>query len=124
MAVHADVRLPGSWTEFVRFAAVQTRGKRLAELKYLIAAYAMYVADGPAHLVCTPFPGGYTVELHKGYITVRCVLPRVKWMRLFAGSVLRCRAVSGISCLPAGSVSLWNAGRNWRTTSTIITGDL
>jgi len=72
-AVHADVRLPDSWKEFVRFAAVQTRGRRLAELKYLIAAYAMYVADEPAHPVGTPFPGGYTVELHEGvyYCPVR-----------------------------------------------------
>ncbi|MCZ9313392.1 MAG: DUF2115 family protein [Methanocorpusculum sp.] len=74
-AVHADVRLPGSWKEFVRSAAVQTRGKRLAELKYLIAAYAMYIADEPAHPVGTPFPGGYTVELHEGvyYCPVRAV---------------------------------------------------
>ncbi|HJJ99308.1 MAG TPA: DUF2115 domain-containing protein [Methanocorpusculum sp.] len=72
-AVHADVRLPDSWKEFVRFAAIQTCGKRLAELKYLIAAYAMYVADEPAHPVGTPFPGGYSVELHEGvyYCPVR-----------------------------------------------------
>ncbi|MDR0980541.1 MAG: DUF2115 domain-containing protein [Methanocalculaceae archaeon] len=72
-AVHADVRLPVSWKEFVRFAAVQTHGKRLAELKYLIAAYAMYIAEEPAHPVGTPFPGGYTVELHEGvyYCPVR-----------------------------------------------------
>lgn len=78
-AVHADVRLPGSWTEFVRFAADQTRGNRLAELKYLIAAYAMYVADEPAHPVGTPFPGGYSVELHEGvyYCPVRAAQSEV-----------------------------------------------
>ena len=71
--VHADVRLATSWKEFVRAAAVQTRGKRLAALKYLIAAYTMYVAEEPAHPVGTPFPGGYTVELHEGvyYCPVR-----------------------------------------------------
>ena len=78
-SVHAEVRLPKSWHGFVQSAAVQTRGKRLAELKYLIAAYTMYIAEEPAHPVGTPFPGGYTVELHEGvyYCPVRAAQSEV-----------------------------------------------
>ncbi|WP_338096633.1 DUF2115 domain-containing protein [Methanorbis rubei] len=73
--VHANMRLFGSWKEFARDASVRTTGKRLAVLKYLIAAYTMYIADSPAHPVGTPFPGGYAVELHEGvyYCPVRAV---------------------------------------------------
>ena len=122
-SVHAEVRLPKSWHGFVQSAAVQTRRKRLAELKYLIAAYTMYIAEEPAHPVGTPFPGGYTVECMRGYTIALSVQPRVRLMKLSAGSVRQYRVVNGILCLPENSVNLWSAGRNWRTIFTIIMGD-
>ena len=56
-----------------------TGGKWLAELKYLTAAYAMYVADELVHPMGTPFPDGYTVELHEGvyYCPVRAAQSEV-----------------------------------------------
>ncbi|HJJ88939.1 MAG TPA: DUF2115 family protein [Methanocorpusculum sp.] len=73
--VHANVRLSRSWKELTRFACVHSHEKRLAELKYLIAAYNMYIMNEPAHPVGTPFPGGFAVELHEGvyYCPVRTV---------------------------------------------------
>ncbi len=75
--VHGAVRLPRMWREFVREAGRQssrgTEGDRLRALKYVIAAFAMFVCEEPAHPVGTPFPGGYAVELHEGvyYCPVR-----------------------------------------------------
>ncbi len=73
--VHENVRLSASWKEFTADAMVRTSGKPLASLKYLIAAYTMYIAEEPVHPVGTPFPGGYAVELHEGvyYCPVRAV---------------------------------------------------
>jgi hypothetical protein len=69
--VHAAGRLRRSWTGFVREAAGSSG--RLRSLKYLIAGFTMYIPEEPAHPVGTPFPGGYTVELHEGvyYCPVR-----------------------------------------------------
>ncbi len=77
--IHAAVPLPSSWKAFVidaRTAASKgTPGDRLRSLKYLIAAYTVYIKEEPVHPVGMPFPGGFSVEQYDGeyYCQVRAV---------------------------------------------------
>jgi len=77
--IHAAVHLSSSWKAFVidaRSAAAKgTPGDRLRSLKYLIAAYTVYIKEEPVHPVGMPFPGGFSVEQYDGvyYCPVRAV---------------------------------------------------
>ena len=77
--IHAAARLSPAWDQFVEDAktasAKGTPGDRLRSLKYLIAAYTIYVRGEPVHPAGMPFPGGYHVELYDGvyYCPVRAV---------------------------------------------------
>jgi uncharacterized protein (UPF0305 family) len=77
--IHAAARLSPAWGQFVedaKSAATKgTPGDRLRSLKYLIAAYTIYIRGDPVHPVGMPFPGGYQVELYDGvyYCPVRAV---------------------------------------------------
>lgn len=70
--VHAREKLRADWKAFVQSAKAActkgTAGDRLRSLKYLIAAFAMYVEEEPAHPVGMPFPGGLTVERYEGVV--------------------------------------------------------
>ena len=77
--IHAAVQLPSSWQALTvdarRAASKGTPGDRLRSLKYLIAAYTVYIKDEPVHPVGMPFPGGFSVEQYDGeyYCPVRAV---------------------------------------------------
>ncbi len=70
--VHANEKLRAGWKAFVQSARTActkgTAGDRLRALKYLIAAFSMYVEDEPAHPVGMPFPGGLAVERYEGVV--------------------------------------------------------
>ncbi|HJJ43415.1 MAG TPA: DUF2115 domain-containing protein [Methanocorpusculum sp.] len=77
--VHAAVPLFSSWKGFTVDAqaasAKGTSGDRLRSLKYLIAAYTVFIREEPVHPVGMPFPGGFSVEQYDGeyYCPVRAV---------------------------------------------------
>lgn len=77
--IRAAVPLPSSWKRFTADAKTAaskgTPGDRLRSLKYLIAAYTVYIKEEPVHPVGMPFPGGFSVELYDGeyYCPVRAV---------------------------------------------------
>jgi len=77
--IRAAVFLPSSWKKFTADAKAAaskgTPGDRLRSLKYLIAAYTVYIKEEPVHPVGMPFPGGFSVELYDGeyYCPVRAV---------------------------------------------------
>jgi len=77
--IHASVPLPSSWKAFTadarRAATKGTPGDRLRSLKYLIAAYTVFIKGEPVHPVGMPFPGGFSVEQYDGeyYCPVRAV---------------------------------------------------
>ena len=66
--IHRKEKLAKTWAAFVRFVLREcTAGnQRLRSLKYLIAAYAIYVEEKPPHPVGMPFPGGVAVECFEG----------------------------------------------------------
>jgi len=68
--VHAKEKLSKSWKEFL-FSAKNacskgTEGDRYRSLKYLIAAFSIYILEQPPHPTGMPFPGGTRVELYEG----------------------------------------------------------
>jgi uncharacterized protein (UPF0305 family) len=75
--VLAKEPLPGDVNAYWDMVAVQCRGEgddvRLRFLKFLIAAFSLFVQDEPGHPVGTPFPGGDTVQCIDGvyYCPVR-----------------------------------------------------
>ena len=77
--IHASIRISSSWISFVDDAksatTKKTPGDRLRSLKYLIAAYTIYICNEPVHPVGMPFPGGFQVEQYDGvyYCPVRTV---------------------------------------------------
>ncbi|HJJ74744.1 MAG TPA: DUF2115 domain-containing protein [Methanocorpusculum sp.] len=67
-SIHAKMRISPA-----RFAASAKRectkgtaGDRLRSLKYLIAAYVIFIENEPTHPVGMPFPGGGMVEVFDG----------------------------------------------------------
>ncbi|MDO5846459.1 MAG: DUF2115 domain-containing protein [Methanocorpusculum sp.] len=70
--VHAKEKLRPEWKVFVRAAeracSKGTPGDRFRSLKYVIAAFAMFVLDEPGHPVGMPFPGGLCVERYEGVV--------------------------------------------------------
>lgn len=77
--IRGAVPLASSWKKFTADAKAAaskgTSGDRLRSLKYLIAAYTVYIREEPVHPVGMPFPGGFSVELYDGeyYCPVRAV---------------------------------------------------
>lgn len=68
--IHEKVRVSPKLSKFAAVARADctrgTAGDHLRSLKYLIAAFAMFIEDEPPHPVGMPFPGGGTVELYEG----------------------------------------------------------
>lgn len=68
--LHAKMKISSSLHKFAAAAKREcskgTAGDRLRSLKYLIAAYAVYIENEPPHPVGMPFPGGGAVELFDG----------------------------------------------------------
>lgn len=77
--IHANVKLPGNFKKFIRFAESacehDDERSRLRSLKFIIAAYMVFIEEEPVHPVGLPFPGGYKVEIFDGvyYCPVRSV---------------------------------------------------
>ena len=77
--VHEEEKLPADFKKFAAFAGAEcakgTEGDRRRSLKYIIAAFAVYIQNQPAHPVGMPFPGGLCVEKYDGvyYCPVRAV---------------------------------------------------
>ena len=68
---HLRDNVDGSGARFFAMVAEEcsspgVRDPRLRFLKYLLAAFPMFVLGEPAHAVGTPFPGGDTVEFSSG----------------------------------------------------------
>ncbi|HJJ35814.1 MAG TPA: DUF2115 family protein [Methanocorpusculum sp.] len=61
-------KISNTWPAFVVFVVRECMdgNQRLRSLKYLIAAYTMYVEEKPPHPVGMPFPGGVSVECFEG----------------------------------------------------------
>lgn len=66
--IHRKERLATTWQDYVGFVMQECRSgnQRLRSLKYLIAAYVMYIEEKPPHPVGMPFPGGIAVECFEG----------------------------------------------------------
>lgn len=77
--VHANIKLNSSFKKFIRFAETKCgkddESSRLRSLKFIIAAYMIFIGEEPVHPVGMPFPGGYKVEKFDGvyYCPVRAV---------------------------------------------------
>jgi Uncharacterized protein conserved in archaea len=77
--VHEEEKLPADFKKFAAFAGEEcakgTEGDRRRTLKFLIAAFTVYILEEPVHPVGTPFPGGLSVEKYDGvfYCPVRAV---------------------------------------------------
>ncbi|HJJ31214.1 MAG TPA: DUF2115 domain-containing protein [Methanocorpusculum sp.] len=66
--IHEKERLSILWHEYASFAKKESSkdNGRLSGLKYLIAAFAMFIEEIPPHPVGMPFPGGLEVECYDG----------------------------------------------------------
>ena len=66
--VHEKEKLPKLWREYASFAKKESSKKngRLRGLKYLIAAYSLFIEEIPPHPAGMPFPGGLEVEWYDG----------------------------------------------------------
>lgn len=67
-AIRRKEKLDSSWRSFVLFVLgeVKTGNHRLRCLKYLIAAYDIFIEEKPPHPIGMPFPGGSRVEMFEG----------------------------------------------------------
>ncbi|HJJ47514.1 MAG TPA: DUF2115 domain-containing protein [Methanocorpusculum sp.] len=92
--VHEEEKLPADFKKFARFAETEcikgTEGDRRRTLKFLIAAFTVYILNEPVHPVGMPFPGGFCVEKYDGvyYCPVRAV-----WNEVDAALCRFCPAV-------------------------------
>ena len=68
--VHAKMKVSPVLHKFAAAAKKEcskgTAGDRLRSLKYLIAAFAIFIENEPPHPVGMPFPGGGCVERYEG----------------------------------------------------------
>lgn len=68
--VHSKMKVSHALHRFAAAAKREcskgTAGDRLRSLKYLIAAYAIFIENEPPHPVGMPFPGGGAVEVFEG----------------------------------------------------------
>ena len=68
--VHAKMKVSPVLHKFAAAAKKEcskgTPGDRLRSLKYLIAAFAIFIENEPPHPVGMPFPGGGAVEVYDG----------------------------------------------------------
>lgn len=68
--IHAEEKLHRSWKEFVNAAKIVCQkgndGDRYRSLKYIIAAFSIFILGIPPHPVGMPFPGGFRIELYEG----------------------------------------------------------
>ena len=69
-SVHSKMKVSHALHRFASAAKREcskgTAGDRLRSLKYLIAAYAIFIENEPPHPVGMPFPGGGAVEVFDG----------------------------------------------------------
>ena len=67
-SIHAKMRIsPASFAASAKRECTKgTAGDRLRSLKYLIAAYVIFIENEPPHPVGMPFPGGGMVEVFDG----------------------------------------------------------
>lgn len=77
--IHLNEKLPKQFRQFASTAPElcirHNEGDRHRILKYLIAAFTIFILEAPVHPVGMPFPGGLTVEKYDGtyYCPVRAV---------------------------------------------------
>jgi len=68
--IHANEKLLHSWKDFVNATKKNCQkgnnGDKYRSLKYLIAAFNIFILGIPPHPIGMPFPGGLRVELYEG----------------------------------------------------------